>query len=60
LRTEQRDELRAESEEIYLTLCGDEAFDAMVARDRLDEIDNGQIALVTGDALQAELDSMLS
>jgi hypothetical protein len=60
LRPERRTELRIESEGVYLTLCGDEAFDAMVATDRLGEIASGTVRLVTGDALQAELDSLLS
>lgn len=58
--SERRDELRAKSEQIYLNLCGDEAYDAMVAKDRLDEIEHGSVRLVSGDALQAELDSLLS
>jgi hypothetical protein len=57
---DRREALRSECEGIYLSLCGDEAFDAMVARDRLEEIESGQIALVTGDALQAELNSLLA
>lgn len=60
LRPERRDALRTQSEGIYLTLCGDEAFDAMVARDRLEEIESGAVALVTADALQAELDELLT
>ena len=57
---DRHDALRAESESIYLTVCGDEAFDTMVATDRLDEIATGAAKLVSGDALQAELDSLLS
>jgi hypothetical protein len=60
LHPERREALRAESEGIYLTLCGDEAFDSMVAADRLDGIAKGSIKLVSGDALQAELDSLLT
>ncbi|HWW62874.1 MAG TPA: N-6 DNA methylase, partial [Thermoanaerobaculia bacterium] len=37
LNPELREQLRIESERIYLTICGDEAFDAMVTSDRLDE-----------------------
>ncbi len=53
-------ELRTKIEDVYLTLCGDETFDAMVAKDRLEDIENGTIALVTGDILQNELDSLLA
>lgn len=57
---ERVDAIRAEAEGVYLTLCGDEAFDVMVARDRLAEIKEGKTKLVSGDALQAALDGLLS
>lgn len=37
-----------------------EAFDVMVAKDRLQEIQDGTAALIAGDALKAELDSLLA
>jgi hypothetical protein len=57
---ERVDAIRAEAEGVYLTLCGDEAFDVMVARDRLAEISDGTIELVAGDALQDVLSDLLS
>ena len=33
-------------ERIYLTLCGDETFDAMIAKDRLDDIEAGKVKLI--------------
>jgi len=53
-------EIRAQIDSVYLTICGDEAFDAMVARDSLDELASGRAELVSGVELQAELDTLLS
>ena len=47
-------------EGVYLTLCGDETFDAMVAKDRLGDIEKGAIKLVTSNRLQSKLDGLLS
>lgn len=57
---EARQALRKQCEDIYLSLCGDEVFDAMTAADRLEEIGTGRTELVTGDALRAELSDLLS
>ena len=54
------DDTRKAIDGVYLTLCGDETFDAMVAKDRLGDIEKGAIKLVTGDMLQHELDALLS
>ena len=47
-------------EGVYLTLCGDETFDEIVAKDRLGDIEKGAIKLVTGNRLQRELDALIS
>jgi hypothetical protein len=57
---DQRDRLRTQSEQIYLSLCADETFDAMVARDRLEELEKGSLELVSGESLQEQLDNLLS
>jgi hypothetical protein len=57
---ERISDLRKTIEGVYLSICGDEAFDAMVAHDRLEEIGAGKEKLISGDALQAELDALLS
>ena len=55
-----RDEIREECEQIYLSICADEAYDEMVAKDRIAEIESGAMRLVSGEALQRELDDLLS
>ncbi len=57
---ERADDLRSEIENIYLTICGDETFDAMKASDVLSDIREGTIELVSGEALDKELESILS
>ena len=52
-------EIREEIDEIYLTLCGDETFDAMIAEERLAGVANGTIKLLSGDALERELHKLL-
>ena len=52
--------LRASAEQIYLGLGADETYDAMVAQDRLEEIESGAVRLVSGEALQHELDNLIS
>jgi len=47
-KPETRDAIRKECEDIYLTICGDEVFDAMIAQDRLEEINSGRISLFGG------------
>jgi hypothetical protein len=59
LNSESIDALRAESEDIYLSLCREEAYDAEVARSRLDGIEDGTVILRDGDGLQKELDRLL-
>ena len=53
---DRRNDIRKESEHLYLNLCGNEAYDAMVAADCIAEIEEGTITLITGEALEAELD----
>lgn len=57
---ERREALRVESENLYLNMCREEMFDATTARDRLKDINEGKVRLVSGDALQQELNSLLS
>ena len=55
---DRRNDIRKESEQVYLNLCGNEAYDALVASDCIDEIEEGTVTLITGEALEAELDSL--
>ena len=55
-----REALGRKSEQVYLSLCGDEALDAMIASDQLAEIDTGEVDLVRGDELRLELERILS
>ena len=56
----QLEALRAQSEDVYLSLCGDEAYDAMIAKDRLEEIAKHPERLVSGEALDDELAALLA
>ena len=56
----QREALRTEGEGIYLSLCGDEAYDALIAKDRLEEIEKHPERLVSGEALEAHLAALLA
>ncbi len=55
---DRRNHIRKESEQVYLDLCGNEAYDALVASDCIAEIEEGTVTLITGEALEAELDSL--
>lgn len=57
---EQREEMRLESESIYLSIAGDEAYDAMVAGDRLEQIIKQPNRLIGGAELENELNKLLS
>ena len=56
----KRDSIRAEIEELYLNLCDDEAYDATIASERIEDIERGTVQLVEGDALRQRLDALLS
>ena len=55
---DRRNDIRKENEQVYLNLCVNEAYDALVASDSIAEIQEGTVTLITGEALEAELDSL--
>ena len=57
---DQREAARVESERLYLAICADEIFDSMIARERVQEIENGLVGLLSGDELQEELNNLLA
>ena len=57
---EHREEVRKNAEQIYLSLCADETYDAIVAQDRIAEVESGSVRLIRGKALQRELERLLA
>jgi len=56
---EKRESIGARAEQVYLNLCADEAYDAMIAAERIGHIERGTVQVVEGEALQRRLDALL-
>ena len=56
---EKLESIGAKVEQVYLNLCEDEGNDAMVASERIADIEGGSVQLVEGDALRHRLDALL-
>ena len=55
---ERRESICTKVEELYLSMCEEEAYDAMIATERIEAIENGTVRSVDGPTLRQRFDTL--